>query len=132
PLARAGRAPHVVNLPRPFAFDGLVLWSLSIGRRMPRCAAHIPALPHVHFSDAFPQAAARAPCPPQCLVSGIGYSSALSTQPGFIEKSTRGGEKMSISWFSSEVATEVWITGGGMTVIEGEPTTACTSSRQCF
>ena len=29
---------------------------------------------------------------------GIGYSSALSTQPGLAEKSWRGGAKMSMSW----------------------------------
>src|SRR5690606_4797199 len=33
--------------------------------------------------------------------AGIGYSSAFSTQPGCFEKSTRGGEKMSISWLPS-------------------------------
>ena len=33
------------------------------------------------------------------LRHGIGYSSAFSTHPGIFEKSTRGGEKISTSWF---------------------------------
>ena len=42
------------------------------------------------------------------------------TQPGFSEKSRRGGEKMSIIWFNpGRTEREVWIEGGGITVSDG-------------
>src|SRR3954452_22097184 len=63
---------------------------------------------------------------------GIGYSSAFSTQPGLFEKSTRGGQKMSTSWLSfGSIACEVWIDGGGITAIDGEPQLSWSSGRHC-
>ena len=53
------------------------------------------------------------------------------TQPGFSEKSRRGGEKMSIIWFRpGRTEREVWIDGGGITVSEGAAISSCSSSRQ--
>jgi hypothetical protein len=53
-------------------------------------------------------------------VAGKGYSAALTTKPGFDEKSIRGGAKMSTHhvepWPTSWV---VWITRARMTRMEG-------------
>src|SRR5690606_33922951 len=63
--------------------------------------------------------------------SGIGYSSALSTQPAIFEKSMRGGAKMSMSWLPSvSVAAEVWMAGGGITAMDGAGQCSWSSSRQ--
>jgi len=54
--------------------------------------------------------------------AGIGYSAAFSTQPGFSEKSSRGGQKMSTSWLvPAPTALFVWMAGGGITVTYGDP-----------
>ena len=60
----------------------------------------------------------------------MGYSAAFSTQPGFSEKSMRGGQKMSTSWLVPfPTASVVWMEGGGMTAMDGVPHSSCWSSR---
>jgi hypothetical protein len=61
----------------------------------------------------------------------MGYSSALSTHPGILEKSVRGGEKMSTSWFITALdPAEVWMAGGGITASDGAGQTSWSSARQ--
>ena len=61
---------------------------------------------------------------------GIGYSSWFSTQPGRSEKSMRGGQKMSTSWW--RMWPTLWLVctvGGGMIVMAGLAQSWCSSSR---
>src|SRR5690606_30726278 len=62
--------------------------------------------------------------------SGIGYSSALATNPSRREKSNRGGAKTSHIRLPDCWRAEVWVTCAGIIVTDGAPTRACTSSRQ--
>jgi len=78
------------------------------------------------------RASTRARKPVGCVIrcarpcQGIGYSAAFSTQPGFSEKSLRGGQKMSTSWLvPGPTASVVWMEGGGMTARDGVPHSSC-------
>src|SRR5687767_2497260 len=64
----------------------------------------------------------------QAFCPGMGYSSALSTQPGFSEKSILGGENRSTIWLKpGSTEREVCTDGGGITVSDGAPQWACSS-----